>query len=322
MPDTNSILISGSKETISFIESLIRTIDLKSASDSQANFYLYKLQNVPGSKVIEQIQHMAKKLPSESTQDKNVLRSISKLEWIQDTNSILIAGNQATVDRVSALVAQFDSTQGIRSDNKGEFLVYSPHYKNLEELDETLQEYAVALKQSGLVDPNLLETINTAKQVPSANQIVFTGNAESISKLKTLLSLIDQAGQLSSIQQLGQSTFFVYQLKNMSADQFTNLMHNFEGNLSKSGASDPALAKCIDTMQVIKETNSVLFTGPAATLDRIAQIASKIDIGGAGGETTYEIYTPHYVSGDELIGQMCQFAQGLLESGIQDQRCG
>jgi type III secretion protein C len=321
LPDTNSIMISGTKEAITFAESILEKIDMPQAGTTGATFYLYKLQSQPGSKVIGQVQSFVSKLPSSTVADRNVIQSIKNLQWIQDNNAILISGNQQTIDRISALISQFDTQAPSTGDNKGDFLIYSPHFLSLDALEESMQEYAVALKQSGLADPNLLETINTAKSVPSANHLVFTGNTESITKVKSILALIDQEKPQSSIQQFGQTAFYVHQLKTLTPDQFSSMMKSFEANMTKNGTQDPQVAKAIDSMQYLKETNSFLFTGPQSALDKVAQIADKIDMSKStsSSDMTYDIYNPKHVKGTELIEQMCQFAQGLSDSGIQDQ---
>lgn len=320
LPQTNSIMITGPQDALNFTQSLVEKMDVIPVKGSLNTFYLYKLDSIQGNEVIAKLKDFAQKLPTNSANDKNVIISIDHLQWIKESNSILITGNQATIDRVSALIAQYDSRQSA-SINKGDFLIYSPHYLTLDALEQSLEEYAVALKQTGLADPNLIETINTAKSVPSANHLVFSGNSDSINKVKTILNLIDQASPQSSIQQIGQTTFYVYQLKHLSPDQFASSMKSFVTSLSKFSPSDVLVTKSVDSMQYLKETNSFLFTGTSETLDKIAQIATKIDVGSGdlAGNLTYEIYTPQNQDGEELIAQMCQFAQGLADTGVQDQ---
>lgn len=320
LPETNSIMISGPQDAITFTQSIVEKMDVTPVKGSLNTFYLYRLESIQGNQVIAKLQDFAERLPSNSTSDKNVIAAINHLEWIKESNSILITGNQATIDRVSALIAQYDTRQSA-SPNKGDFLIYSPHYLSLEALEQSLEEYAVALKQTGLADPNLIETINTAKSVPSANHLVFSGNSDSIGKVKTILNLIDQASPQSTKQQIGQTTFYVYQLKYLSPEQFESSMRSFVQSLSKFSSSDALVTKSVDSMQYLKETNSFLFTGTSETLDKIAQIASKIDVGQGPmpGDVTYEIYTPMNQDGEELIAQMCQFAQGLSDTGVKDQ---
>jgi type III secretion protein C len=320
LPETNSIMITGPQNAINFTQSIVEKMDVTPVKGSINTFYLYRLESAQGDVVINKLQDFAEKLPSNTAGDKNVIISIDHLEWVKESNSILITGNQATIDRVSALIAQYDSRQST-SPNKGDFLIYSPHYLSLETLEQSLEEYAVALKQTGLADPNLIETINTAKAVPTANHLVFSGNPDSINKLKTILNLIDQASPQSTKSQIGQTTFYVYQLKYLTPEQFESAMRSFVTSFSKFSTSDALVTKSVDSMQYLKETNSFLFSGTSETLDKIAQIASKIDIGQASisGNMTYEIYTPQNQDGEELIAQMCQFAQGLSDTGVQDQ---
>lgn len=320
LPETNSIMIKGPQNALSFTQNIVEKMDVTPVKGSINTFYLYRLESSQGNEVIGKLQSFAQRLPASTAGDKNVIFSIDHLEWIKESNSILITGNQATIDRVSALIAQYDSRQNA-SPNKGDFLIYSPHYLSLDMLEQSLEEYAVALKQTGLADPNLIETINTAKAVPSANHLVFSGNPDSISKVKIILNLIDQANPLSTMEQLGQTTFYVYQLKYLNPEQFESAMRSFVTSFTKFSANDPSVTKSVDSMQYLKETNAFLFTGPSETLNKIAQIASKIDLSqnGMPGNVTYEIYTPQNQDGEDLIAQMCQFAQGLSDTGVQDQ---
>ncbi len=321
LPDTNSIMLNGSKEATTYIQTLIEKIDVAPQMGQDSSFFLYKLQSQPAEKVIEKLQQFAAQLPSNNPNDKNLILTIKRLQVVRDNNSILITGSQKTIDKVSSLIAQYDTSVVTKKDNKNEFFIYSPVHLNLEALEESVQEYAVALKQSGLEDQDLIETINTAKSVPSANHLIFTGNAESLAKLKTILAVIDQTAPQSQVKQLGQSTFYVYQLKSLTPDQFSSMLKNFESSLSKTGNTDPAITKAIDHMQYLKETNSFLFTGPATALEKIKEMIAKIDIDKSTvtSDMTYEIYTPHYLGGLDLIEHMCQFAQGLSDSGVKDQ---
>lgn len=316
---TNSIMISGSQEAINFTQGIIEKMDSTQASHSQLSFYLYKLQALSGNKLIAQLQNFANKLPSNTLADKNVIESINQLEWIKEDNALLISGSQATIDRVSSLIAQYD-THDKPKNNKGEFLIYSPQFLPLDTLEHSLQEYTVALKESGFNDTNLIETINTAQAVPSANHLIFTGSTESISKVKSILALIDQSDPQTGIEHVGKTTFFIHQLRALTPDQFKSSMQSFEAGLSKTNLQDRQIAECINHMQYLKETNSFLFNGSSKILEKVADIANKVDAFSSQTSTmTYEIYNPHYVSGLDLIAQMCQFAQGLNDSGIKDQ---
>lgn len=323
MPDTNSIMISGTKDALTFTESILQKIDVLAQEAPDTTFSLYQLQQEPGNTVIEKLQRFAKKLPSATPSERYVINSIERLQWIQESNSILIAGNQQTIDHVSSLIAQYDSKFQIKLKGKEEFFIYSPVHLSIDALEENLQEYGVALKQSGLADTSLLETINTAKLVPSANHIVFTGDAGTLTKIKSILATIDQGTPHESVQQFGQSSFLVHQLRSLAPEQFEEMMKSFDANLVKSGSHDPQISKSISNMQYLKETNSFLFTGPASALDKIAQIADKIDVAktqtAQAQESSYDIYNPQHVDGIDLIEQMCQFARGLSDSGVKDQ---
>ncbi|HEX2578772.1 MAG TPA: secretin N-terminal domain-containing protein, partial [Rhabdochlamydiaceae bacterium] len=72
-------------------------------------------------------------------------------------------------------------------------------------------------------------------------------------------------------------------------------------------------------LKYVKETNSILFTGTPATLQKIETILKKFDAP-AGGfpttPTTFIVYTPKHVPGDELIQILSDFEQNLVASGV------
>lgn len=316
---SHSIVISGNQKTIEYVQSVLSKIDTMGTTPSTSNFTIYKLKSKDGDDVIRHLSELATQLPSRNPFEKSVIDTIHHLKYVKTNASILISGNPQAIERVRELIAEYDNPPAVQDENKGDFLIYTPQYISLDSLDHSLHEYADALGESGLNDPNLLETIRTAKKVPSANQMVFTGNTDTITKIKAILSTIDSAQGSNQVKSIGETTFLVYPLKSLTAEQFEKLLKGYIDNLAKTKQLDPDLAKAVESMHYLKESNSFLFTGTQSALTRISQIAAQIDLGKPQGvELTYDIYSPNYASGEDLIAQLCQFAQSIIDSGVQD----
>ena len=107
-------------------------------------------------------------------------------------------------------------------------------------------------------------------------------------------------------------------------------MKSFADQLQKSNTSDKEVAQAINSMKYIKENNSVLFLGTKQALERIEGLVTKFDIPSQASSTptvtppttrevsTFVIYNPKYLSGEELITILCEFMNNLITSGVSN----
>ena len=322
---TQSFMTTSDPATIERLKTVLASIDTaaQGAAGSSKGYYLYKLQHAKGDFVLNELKHVTSKLAPSSLQNQNLIETVNKIEWIKSNNALLITGSNDAIAQVKTLIEDFDQESGLPSG--GSFLIYKPKFLPAQEIQAALTDLANNLETSGLNDPALLQTLTAMRYVPLTNSILFTGTQETLDKVQGLIGTIDNPNAVGAIQRIGNVTFLLYKVKEADTQQLINSLKLFAQDLKQTNIQDKDLAESIDKVRWIKETNSLLFTGPQEVLQRIEELLKKFDTSQLKGETpsvktpsTYVIYSPKYVPGDELITILCEFVHNLSNSGVSD----
>lgn len=327
VPSTNSLVFTGDPQSIERLNGVLKSMDalssLPTGGAQSRGFFLYKLQNSHCETVLQQLQTVAEKLPTNTIQNQNLINAIGKTECVSANNSLLITGTTDAIEQEKALIAEFDSP-GAKTGAQA-FLIYKPKFLPAEEIEAALNDLAYDLEGSGLNDPTLFQALKTMRYVPQTNSLLFTGNQEGLDKVQNLINGIDTSTALGAIQRIGNLTFFLYKIQYATPDKLISSLKTFGHELKQTNVQDKQLADSVNGVRWIKETNSLLFTGNNDTLERIEQLVKKFDIPSLAGPapieraaTTFLIYNPKYLSGDELISILCEFMQNLMTSGVSD----
>lgn len=162
------------------------------------------------------------------------------------------------------------------------------------------------------------------RYVEATDSLLFTGNSDSLTKVQNLLAEIDTNTALGTIREIGGVTFFLYKIQVAAADKLMNALKSFAQSL-KATEADKKLSDAIATMKYISESNSILFTGDTETLTRVEPIVQQFDNSSLQGPTpspraatTFLIYNPKYLTGEELIAILKEFMLNLESSGVSD----
>lgn len=330
--DSNSLMFFVGEENLPKLKEILSSLDTVTSVgvETGKGFYLYKLQAASCSSVLEQLHLVASKLPSNSLHNQNLISAIEKIECIPTNNALFITGSPEAVDQIKTLIAEFDVPKAQAPIGAQAFLIYKPKFLPAQEIQLALSDLSSDLKASGLEDPEFFQTIGTLRYVESTNSLVLAGRQETLDRIQAMINNIDTSNALSSIQKIGNVTFFVYKIQYSPGDKLIASLKSFAHDLKQSDVQDKQLAESIEKVRLIKETNSLLFTGNSDTLQRIEDLLKKFDlpsmqpakhVGPPAVEraaSTFVIYTPKYVSGDELISVLCDFMQNLLSSGVSD----
>lgn len=325
--ESQVFLFKSDPATIEKIELFLTEIDNPQEAESIASaYYLYKLKFARGDDVIDQLEKVAKSLPKKDPSQKAVIDVIDDASFLRDTNSILITGTQKAVEDVRELIEQFDVQGAVPPDyKKTSFYIYKPKHLTPKSLEEALKETANDLKSSGLVDPTLLQSIDTMRVVEMTGSLIFTGTPESLEKTKEILGAVDVKGAKGEdLGDFAGHSFYIYKVRYVPISELMKLLQNVISNLTKEGNNE-GLIKALKTAKEIKETNSILFTGSPEVLEKIADLLKQLDNPGGLGVPQeareagdFVIYKPVNVSGPELIDMMCDFIQNLKRSGVRD----
>lgn len=328
LSESGSFVFHGDSTTLGRLKGILESLDNPQGLTGgiSKGFYLYKLQYAPGDIVIDDLKNLSATLSEADSSNKSLEKSISKIKWVKENNSLLITGSPATIEQVKSLIAEFDlpSKGGASIAPKSEFFIYKPTHQTPEQIQESLANLSQDLEESGLIDPDLLHTMTSARLVPASSSILFTGTPQSLEKIKAILQTVDVVSTAPApVQTIGNTTFLIYKIKYADPTIMLNSMKSFATELSKSNVQDKELGDVINTAKYIKETNSILFTGSQDSLARVEKIAEKFDVASPQPvlrepASSFVVYNPKYQSGDELISILCDFMQNLMSSGISD----
>ncbi len=331
--DSQSFLFRADPPTILRVKDLLANLDTSEGltGGASSTFFLYTLQSAPGDNILGNLKKVASNLNESGIPNPSLLQTLNSAKWIKDNNSILLTGTASSIEQVRAIIAQFDlpgaPSQPSPSSNKSAFYIYKPLHRSAQEIQSALTDTSKDLETSGLIDPDLLLTLNTMRYVDSTQSLLFTGSPLSLDKVKELLTRIDVASPEPQIQKLGALTFYIYKVQYVTAAQLIASLKGLATDLEKTGAIDKNVVSAIDSLRWIKETNSILFVGDPETLQKVEGMVKKFDLSTLApspkGEAlpppgTFVVYTPKFVSGDELISIVEEFEQNLLNSGIAD----
>ncbi|MDN3505985.1 MAG: secretin N-terminal domain-containing protein [Simkaniaceae bacterium] len=328
--ESQAFLFKADPGTIEKIELFLKDIDNPREAEAIASsYFLYKLKFARGDDVIDHLEKIAKNLPERDPSQKAIIEVIDNASFLRDTNAVLLTGPVKAVEDVKLLVEQFDVPGATPpSFDKTSFFIYKAKHLTPGQLEEALQETARDLKKSGLLDPSLLQSIDTMRVVEMTNSLIFTGTKESLDKTKEIIDTIDVKGAIDEegTSEYSGHSFYIYKVRYVSMTELMKLIKNVVHNLEKEGGDkNSQLIKALKMAKEVKETHSILFTGPPPVLEKIAELMKQLDAPGGLGEADegreagdYVIYKPANVSGPELIDMMCDFMQNLQRSGVRD----
>lgn len=326
--DNQIFLSKADPGTINKLDTFLKGIDTpKEAQAIASAYFLYKLKFARGEDVIDHLEKIAKSLPEKDPDQKAIIHVIDHATVLRDTNAILLTGTQKSVEEVKALISQFDDKEATPPAlEKTSFFIYKPTHLSPSELEEALKETATDLKNSGLIDPNLLQSIATLRVVDLTGTLLFTGSPESLEKTKEIISTIDVEGALrKETTELGGQTFLVYKVRYVPIPKLLQLLNNVALNLQKTPTpKNKAVITAIQGAKEIKDSNSLIFTGPEGALQQISELLKQLDnpsgIGADLGRQpgTYVVYKPVHISGPELLEMMRDFEKNLEQTGVRE----
>ncbi len=333
--DSQNFLFKADPSTIEKIAAFLKDIDSPKEAEAIANaFFLYKLKFARGEDVIDHLEKIGQSLPDRDLAQKALIAVIDSTTLLADTNALLLTGTQKAVEEVKIFIEQFDVPDATTTAYvKSSFFIYKPVHLTPQELEEAIRETAADLKSSGLLDANLLQSLETMRTVEATDSVIFTGTKDSLEKTKEIIANVDVAGTSKKIiSEFAGRNFFIYKVRYISVKELLKLLNNVVKNLEKEGDTG-ATVQSIKGAKEVKESNSILFTGTPEVLKRISELLAQLDIPKHGkeqsakepmidatskGPGSYLIYKPVNVGGPQLIDMMNDFAQNLESSGVSE----
>lgn len=312
---SGSLLFTGDQDSIDEIQGIIKTLDVPSDTDLallSEKFYIYHIQHATEEQLAKSLTNVADNLEAAAYPDKDLIAAIDSMKWIRETNSFLFTGNEKSLKQIEEMLPTFDVASDTLLDLT-EFYMYTPVNLQGQDLLVAIETLSKSLQDSGLANPMLLKTLGNARWIPSSNSIVFTGPPETLNRIKTLMPTIDK-----TLYGTDKSSVFVYHTINVPIQVLAKSLNNLEDNLPK----DDDLYQILSSMKVADNSQSLVFKGPPATIEKLKEILKILDTTEQShlvmGATTYFIYKLKNTSGDVVIKDLDTIIKNLHASGFDD----
>lgn len=321
-----SLMFTGDSSFFTKVKELLISVDAppSPASLEKGKYFLYKLKNVSGAVIEEDLDKFVDKLKSQHIKNPELIKMLENIKWIKETNSLLITGSPAALEEAKIIIAEYDitrTTDGGPSDN---FFIYKPQFVSPSHIEKSLKDISASLQKAKLSDPALLAAIQSMKFIDSTRSLAFTGSKNTIEKIKNLLSTIDVPSSLQAKgEKKGKPTYFLYQIKQAPYQQLTASIRSFANDL-KNTSVDPSFIEALNSLKYKSETNSLLFTGVPEDLEKVKAIVERFDVPALGdfspeGASAFFVYKPKYLSGPALETVLREFSDHLKTTGLTNQ---
>lgn len=338
--ETGTIFIVSTPNLIDKALTILEDLDVATRSESEIapstenQFLLYNPVNRDGKELEKSLKEISKNLRAAGLADISFLHSIDTMRWVPDNNALLFTGNEAALDKIKGMLNSIDiaslaeETVAESKIPKSSFYIYRPLHLAAEAMVEDVKDLAQDMTRSGLVDPDLVYALETCRLVESSNSILFTGTGQAIEKVKEVLKDIDVPGAVpvpEIIEGKAPATFIIYSPKNVPVDQLMEVLRSVASGLTRSETLNQGIITSIHGMKLIKESDSLLFTGAPEVLAKIQDLLQQFDRTnvyeieeGKQIPAIYVLYSPKYQTGPELMESLKDFEHNLRTSGIQD----
>lgn len=280
------------------------------------DIFVIKLDHRSGEEILRSLKEIANNLQSSGILENDLIETIDTAKWIRETNSLMFVGSPESNIKIKEFVSSLD-IGGTLAEGNNSFFVFKPLNRSIEEIQKSMQEMADNLTKTNGADESLIATIRSQKTNPLTHTLLYAGDPGTFVKVRELLTTVDTPLTKGS-RQLSHSNFVVYKLQSASFNDIDASLKSFAKNLENSGLSEEDIIHTINSVQLIKETNSLVFVGPDDALRRIMEILPQLDAG-AGQQsvppsTQFLAYKPKVKKGELLVKSIKETADQLKHS--------
>jgi type II secretory pathway component GspD/PulD (secretin) len=201
--ETNSLLFTGSNETLERVEQLVQKFDLPALGGptpverAAPTFIIYNPKYLNGEELIAILCEFVQNLMTSGVSDPGLFDAINNLKWIPKTSSLLISGNHDSVEKVQQLLTKFDipgkdvATPSIESIDNTSFLVYKLQYHPGDDIQIALKQVSASIGKGASPPTALVDAINSLQWIQVTNSLLVSGQQDVLVKLKDLIQNLD-----------------------------------------------------------------------------------------------------------------------------------
>lgn len=289
-PQTNTIFIASSPGLSQKAINILRDLDLNPATTKSltaSNTLNYTIQQGTPTSIIKSLKDIIAQAKGQEFDTLSLEMVVDKAQYVARTNSFVFVGSEADL----VVIKKFLETIHQAAVSSSSFFLFNAGAIPTQELQNILKEVSEHFSKEGMANPLLFNTILSAKTLPQINSILFTADEKTINDLQSLLASI-QASYNEEVEIVGPMRFLIYQIKNGQEEQLRKSLHQLADSLEQNHYTDPGLIEAIDSMQWIKSTNSLIFTGHEKALIEIQTLLPSFDVPPEVSKTTLNQLTP------------------------------
>lgn len=316
-PESSTIFIVSTPYLIERALTILEDLDVPNKSlPVNATFYLYKIVNRPATDLQDAISEIATDLEQAPTPPRQLITTLKGSKWVRESNSLLFFGDEGTLAKVKDLLINLDSAY--HTGLELSFYIYKVEHASGEDLVDALNGISKKLQSAEIPDTEVVDTIETVKWIPETNSLVFTGTPHGITEVTNLLKSIDQVISKKSPEH----SFFLYKLQHAPGNLVLDDLHKISSNLESTGVPNQGLIETLNGITWMKESNSLLITGPSTNVNEAKTIISHFDTPQTKalfqGKTSFFVYKPENRPAEEIQNDLTDMANDLQSSGLID----
>lgn len=277
MGSGNAILVSGSKQVLDRVASLIQSLDIAAATEETA---VIPVLHGTADDLQKQLLTLATGLPS--AQQAEIKEILEAGQWLPGNRSIVLVGPKSAIDVIKQLYNAVDG-QSLHGDGI-QTKLFTIKNTSAVQVQQGLQHIASITSKESASGQELIEAINSIKVLASSNSLLVTGANGALEQLGSYITSLDITAPAIS----------TYAMPVDQADHEAVKQQLEQLAVGLSMDHDAALMQSLRSAQWSAGARSLIFAGDSATLTRVDELAKQL---GAAGEMLHTwVYHPQNVS--------------------------
>ena len=326
---TNSIYVSGHQEALKKIKDLLEEFDVKTLGQIPSEYLIYKPIKLSAKETLQKLTALQKGLQSSGLSNAELLSSLSSVEYVEITDSLIFSGTQSAITSVKDILNVIESEQdgtSIKDVGKKTYLIYKLKYLTGPQLIGYLRNVSQDLQENKTDENNLVIAIHSARYISEANSVIFTGTQSSLQELQQVIDKFDISSLAISTSVNPPQAYLVYQPTHLPAGALITILHDFEKQVMNSGLHEPDLFNTIDNLKLLEKTGSITVSGTDSSVKQVEDLLKKFDvpsnldsskdkdtssIGALQSDMSFLIYKLKYHQGSEIEDALKKIATEL-----------
>ena len=265
IPDSNRMIIAGTKKDIDEVKDLISKIDI---STEMSLIEIIELQYTDVelmASTLKEIFSSKDKSPANKSGESS--RDEIGLYVIPDSNRMIIAGTKKDIDEVKDLISKIDI-----STEMSLIEIIELQYTDVELMASTLKEIFSSKDKSPANKSGESSRDEIGLYViPDSNRMIIAGTKKDIDEVKDLISKIDISTEMSLIE--------IIELQYTDVELMASTLKEIFSSKDKSPANKSGESSRDEIgLYVIPDSNRMIIAGTKKDIDEVKDLISKIDI--------------------------------------------